>query len=111
MPSCAPSRSYSFSDKLLIVAKSYQHKKIAHLDVHLEVSRRFTQNNQRYSVKRRAIVTLLEKSNQPLTITDILQRSKNLKGSKNEIVQSSLYRNLLVLEEVGAVQRVFSTDD
>ncbi len=111
MPSCAPSRSYSFSDKLLIVAKSHQHKKIAHLDVHLEVNRRFTQNNQRYSVKRRAIVTLLEKSNQPLTITDILQRSKNLKGSQNEIVQSSLYRNLLVLEEVGAVQRVFSTDD
>ncbi len=93
------------------MAKSHQPKKIAHLDVHLEVSRRFAQNNQRYSMKRRAIVTLLEKSDKPVTITDILHRSKNLRGTENEIAQSSLYRNLLVLEEVGAVQRVFSTDD
>ena len=93
------------------MAKLHQHKKIANLDVHLEVNRRFAQNNQRYSMKRQAIVTLLEKSNRPLTITEILQRSQNLKSNKNKIVQSSLYRNLLVLEEVGAVQRVFSTDD
>ncbi|MDA0286093.1 MAG: transcriptional repressor [Actinobacteria bacterium] len=93
------------------MAKLHQHKKIVNLDVHLEVNRRFAQNNQRYSMKRQAIVTLLEKSNRPLTITEILQRSQNLKSNKNVIVQSSLYRNLLVLEEVGAVQRVFSTDD
>jgi Fe2+ or Zn2+ uptake regulation protein len=56
-------------------------------------------------------VSLLENSDRPLTILEILQRSKSFKGTKNEIAQSSLYRNLVVLEEVGAVQRVVSTDD
>jgi Fe2+ or Zn2+ uptake regulation protein len=79
--------------------------------VHIEVARRFVQHNQRYSSKRRAIVSLLENSDRPLTILEILQRSKSFKGTKNEIAQSSLYRNLVVLEEVGAVQRVVSTDD
>ena len=97
------------------MANSHKHSKTqtggVHTDVHVEVSRRFVQHDQRYSVKRRAIVALLENSDRPLTITDILQRSKAVKGTKNEIAQSSLYRNLVVLEQVGAVQRVFSTDD
>lgn len=93
------------------MSRSHSHKDSQQLDVHLEVGRRFTQLGQRYSIKRRAIISLLEKSNQPLTIIDILKRSKNLKGTKNEIAQSSLYRNLLVLEQVGAIQRVISTDD
>ena len=97
------------------MANSHKHGKTqkggVHTDVHVEVSRRFVQYDQRYSVKRRAIVALLENSDRPLTITDILQRSKTVKGTKNEIAQSSLYRNLVVLEQVGAVQRVFSTDD
>ena len=97
------------------MANGHQHSKTqkggVHTDVHVEVSRRFVQHDQRYSVKRRAIVTLLETSDRPLTITDILQRSKSVRGTKNEIAQSSLYRNLVVLEQVGAVQRVFSTDD
>ncbi|MFZ9166187.1 MAG: Fur family transcriptional regulator [Ilumatobacteraceae bacterium] len=79
--------------------------------MHVEVARRFVQHNQRYSSKRRAIVSMLETSDRPLTILEILQRSKSFKGTKNEIAQSSLYRNLVVLEEVGAVQRVVSTDD
>ena len=54
---------------------------------------------------------MLKRSERRGSITDILQRSKAVKGTKNEIAQSSLYRNLVVLEQVGAVQRVFSTDD
>jgi len=80
-------------------------------DVHLEVGRRFAKHKQRYSNKRRAIVSLLETADKPLTITEILRRSKNTKGRRDEIAQSSLYRNLLVLEDVGAIQRVASTDD
>jgi Fur family zinc uptake transcriptional regulator len=89
----------------------HKHPKVENSDVHVEVSRRFVQHNQRYSSKRRAIVSMLETSDRPLTILEILQRSKSFKGTKNEIAQSSLYRNLVVLEEVGAVQRVVSTDD
>lgn len=89
----------------------HKHTKLKNSDVHIEVARRFVQHDQRYSSKRRAIVAMLETSDRPLTITEILQLSKNLKGTKNAIVQSSLYRNLVVLEEVGAVQKVVSTDD
>ena len=89
----------------------HKHTKLKNSDVHIEVARRFVQHDQRYSSKRRAIVAMLETSDRPLTITEILQLSKNFKGSKNAIVQSSLYRNLVVLEEVGAVQKVVSTDD
>jgi Fe2+ or Zn2+ uptake regulation protein len=78
---------------------------------HPKVENSVVQHNQRYSSKRRAIVSMLETSDRPLTILEILQRSKSFKGTKNEIAQSSLYRNLVVLEEVGAVQRVVSTDD
>ena len=89
----------------------HKHTKLKNSDAHIEVARRFVQHDQRYSSKRRAIVAMLETSDRPLTITEILQLSKNLKGTKNAIVQSSLYRNLVVLEEVGAVQKVVSTDD
>jgi Fur family zinc uptake transcriptional regulator len=93
------------------MSSGHKHPKVENSDVHVEVSRRFVQHNQRYSSKRRAIVSMLETSDRPLTILEILQRSKSFKGTKNEIAQSSLYRNLVVLEEVGAVQRVVSTDD
>ena len=93
------------------MSRGQKHRRAENSDVHIEVARRFVQHNQRYSSKRRAIVSLLENSDRPLTILEILQRSKSFKGTKNEIAQSSLYRNLVVLEEVGAVQRVVSTDD
>ncbi len=93
------------------MSSGHKHTKSENSDVHIEVARRFVQHDQRYSSKRRAIVAMLETSDRPLTITEILQLSKNLKGTKNAIVQSSLYRNLVVLEEVGAVQKVVSTDD
>ena len=93
------------------MSSGHEHPKVENSDVHVEVARRFVQHNQRYSSKRRAIVSMLETSDRPLTILEILQRSKSFKGTKNEIAQSSLYRNLVVLEEVGAVQRVVSTDD
>ena len=93
------------------MSSGHKHPKVENLDVHVEVARRFVQHNQRYSSKRRAIVSMLETSDRPLTILEILQRSKSFKGTKNEIAQSSLYRNLVVLEEVGAVQRVVSTND
>ena len=93
------------------MSSGHKNPKVENSDVHVEVARRFVQHNQRYSSKRRAIVSMLETSDRPLTILEILQRSKSFKGTKNEIAQSSLYRNLVVLEEVGAVQRVVSTDD
>ena len=80
----------------------------AHNDVHGEVMRRFVKNEQRYTSQRRLIVTVLSASDHPLMIQQMLKRSSN---TKKVLAQSSLYRNLVVLENVGVVQRIFSTDD
>jgi Fe2+ or Zn2+ uptake regulation protein len=93
------------------MSSAHKHVRAENSDVHIEVAKRFEQHGQRYSSKRRAIISMLETSDRPLTIAEILQRSKSFKGTKTEIAQSSLYRNLVVLEEVGAVQRVISTDE
>ena len=77
-------------------------------DVHGEVMRRFIKHEQRYTSQRRLIVTVLSASDRPLMIQQMLKRSSNI---KKVLAQSSLYRNLVVLENVGVVQRIFSTDD
>ena len=79
-----------------------------HNDVHGEVMRRFVKHEQRYTSQRRLIVTVLSASDRPLMIQQMLKRSSNV---KKVLAQSSLYRNLVVLENVGVVQRIFSTDD
>ena len=77
-------------------------------DVHGEVMRRFIKHDQRYTSQRRLIVTVLSASDRPLMIQQMLKRSSS---AKKVLAQSSLYRNLVVLEDVGVVQRIFSTDD
>lgn len=79
-----------------------------HSDVHGEVTRRFMKHDQRYTSQRRLIVTVLSASDRPLMIQQMLKRSSS---TKKVLAQSSLYRNLVVLEDVGVVQRIFSTDD
>ena len=81
---------------------------VEHRDVHSEVMRRFIKHDQRYTSQRRLIVTVLSASDRPLMIQQMLKRSSN---TKKVLAQSSLYRNLVVLEDVGVVQRIFSTDD
>lgn len=96
--------SHRFSDRLLGVTSTDKRSS----DVQYEVVLRFTQHGQRYTTQRRAIVIVLANSDRPLTIPQMLKRTIGTKGS---LAQSSLYRNLAVLENVGVVQRVFSTDD
>ncbi len=104
--------SHSFSDILLNVSvamkKSNSRRSDEHSDVHSEVMRRFIKHEQRYTSQRRLIVTVLSASDRPLMIQQMLKRSSN---TKKVLAQSSLYRNLVVLEGVGVVQRIFSTDD
>jgi Fe2+ or Zn2+ uptake regulation protein len=59
---------------------------------------------QRYTSSRAALVELLAGSNRPLTIPEILDARRGMP-------QSSVYRNLTVLEEAGLVQRVASSDE
>lgn len=59
---------------------------------------------QRYTPQRREIVEVLANVGHPLTTQDIRDHS-------NRLAQSSVYRNLGVLEEFGIVTRVVTNGD
>lgn len=65
---------------------------------------RLRADGQRYTENRKQLVTVLSEAGQPLTIPDILERAADL-------AQSSVYRNLAVLERAGVVQRIVTTDE
>lgn len=62
------------------------------------------QAGQRYTPVRRTIVEVMVNSSTPLTIGDLLDQL-------TEIPQSSLYRNLAVLEQAEVVVRVKTSGD
>jgi Fe2+ or Zn2+ uptake regulation protein len=73
-------------------------------DLHDTVARRLRDAEQRYTTNRRALVEVLSEADRPLTIPELLTRRRSLP-------QSSAYRNLSILEEVGVVHRVVTNDD
>jgi Fur family transcriptional regulator, ferric uptake regulator len=73
-------------------------------DVHDIVDEQLRRTRQRYTRGRRQLVELLLATMRPVTIPELL----TLGASQS---QSSLYRNLAILEQCGAVQRLASTDD
>lgn len=60
--------------------------------------------NQRYTPGRRALVALLEATDRPLSMPDILRADR-------ELAQSSVYRNLVVLEQAGVVHRIVTNGE
>ena len=73
-------------------------------DVHDIVDEQLRRTRQRYTRGRRQLVELLVDTGRPVTIPELLE----LGASQS---QSSLYRNLAILEQCGAVERLTSTDD
>lgn len=73
-------------------------------DLHAIATLRLRGDDQRYTPRRRALVELLAEVDQPLTIPQLLERRPGL-------AQSSVYRNLAVLERAGVVHRILSTDE
>lgn len=73
-------------------------------DVDAEVAALLRRGGQRYTTGRRAVVAALQSGDGPLTINQILEVDGRL-------AQSSVYRNLTILEEVGAVTRIVTRDD
>jgi Fur family transcriptional regulator, ferric uptake regulator len=59
---------------------------------------------QRLTPNREAIVTVLAASPRPLTIPEVL-------GAGSGLAQSSVYRNLVVLEQAGVVHRIVTNDE
>jgi Fur family ferric uptake transcriptional regulator len=74
------------------------------LDVHATATARLRADGQRYTTGRRALVTALASSERPLTIPQLLDTGKGL-------AQSSVYRNLAVLERAAVVHRIVTADD
>lgn len=73
-------------------------------EIHETIERRLRRARQRYTRGRRRLVEVLETAGHPLTITEILARS-------DEFSQSSVYRNIQVLEQAESVHRVVTADD
>jgi len=69
-----------------------------------DVAARLRTADQRYTGGRRRLVAVLRDADAPMTIQQIL-------GADRALAQSSVYRNLAVLEEVGAVTRIVTHDD
>ena len=75
-----------------------------HTELHRTVRDRLDGNDQRYTTGRRAVVDVLADSEGPLTLPELIDRSP-------ELAQSSAYRNLAVLEEIGVVRRLVHGSD
>jgi Fur family ferric uptake transcriptional regulator len=73
-------------------------------DVDLIAVTRLRRDSQRYTENRRQLVRLLATAGTPLTIPEILERRRDL-------AQSSVYRNLVVLEHAGLVQKIVTSDE
>ncbi len=73
-------------------------------DIHATVDEQLRRTRQRYTLGRRQLVELLQAAERPVTIPELMDR-----GATQS--QSSLYRNLAILEQCGAVHRLASTDD
>jgi len=65
---------------------------------------RLRDTDQRYTESRRRIVGILADAGRPLTIAEVQAAGEGLP-------QSSVYRNVAVLEQAGVVRRVLATDE
>lgn len=73
-------------------------------EVHATVDDQLRRSRQRYTLGRQQLVDLLLDVSRPVTIPELIEL-----GAQQS--QSSLYRNLAVLEQCGAVRRLASADD
>lgn len=75
-----------------------------HSAVEAHVVERLRAQEQRFTPQRRAIVELLRNAGRPLSMPELLESDPTL-------AQSSVYRNLVVLEQAGVVLRVVTGDE
>lgn len=73
-------------------------------DLHRAVAGRMAEHEQQYTPNRRAVVDALARAASPLTLPELLAGDRSLP-------QSSAYRSLSVLVDVGAVRRLVHGGD
>jgi len=74
------------------------------LEIDATVAARLRRSGERYTGNRRALVEILAREGQPMSIPEIL-------AAERALAQSSAYRNLSVLERAGVVRRVVASDE
>ncbi len=84
-------------------ASAHRHD-VAVTDLHTTAAQRLRADGQRYTTGRRMLVGMLEAADRPLTIADLLERDRSM-------AQSSVYRNLAVLERAKVVNRLVTNDE
>lgn len=72
--------------------------------LHDDVQAMLRSGEHRYTTGRQRVIAALHAAGAPVTIPQILDVEPSL-------AQSSAYRNLAILEEVGAVERIVTHDD
>lgn len=73
-------------------------------DLHQIAADRVVGDRQRYTSMRRQLVEILSRADHPVTIPDIIRLHPQL-------AQSSVYRNLTVLEQAGVITKVVTHDE
>jgi Fe2+ or Zn2+ uptake regulation protein len=73
-------------------------------EIHQVAAERLAADGQRYTPNRKAIVGILTQATKPLALAELLAAGPGL-------AQSSVYRNLVVLEAAGVVRKVVATDE
>ena len=73
-------------------------------DLHATIRDLLRQTRQRYTLGRQQLVELLLEVDRPVTIPELMELGAHQS-------QSSLYRNLAIMEQAGAVRRLASVDD
>jgi Fur family transcriptional regulator, ferric uptake regulator len=73
-------------------------------ELHATAAERLRADDQRYTASRRALVEALVDAERPPTIPELL-------AARPGLAQSSAYRNLAVLEQVGVVRRIVTSDE
>lgn len=73
-------------------------------ELHPIAAERLRADDQRYTSGRRALVEVLQDAEQPLTIPQLLDE-------RPDLPQSSVYRNVAVLERAGVVRRIVTADE
>jgi Fe2+ or Zn2+ uptake regulation protein len=72
-------------------------------ELHPTAEARLRSAGQRYTAQRRRLVAILANAGSPVSISEIL-------GARRGLAQSSVYRNLALLEQSGVVRRIHADD-
>src|SRR5581483_4211186 len=73
-------------------------------DLHDDVTQRLRHVGQRYTTGRRTLVDALTRSPRPMTTAELV-------ATESGLPQSTTYKNLALLEQVGIVHRVLGSDE